>query len=80
MMFRFRVEKVSQLAIPLFWPDPSDEKNTIHSGEWVREVTLTRVPDPMRGGVGTVVLQLTEPDEIGAFSPGQVVEMELTPA
>lgn len=80
MTFRFKVERVADLAIPLFWPDPSDPNNTIHSGRWVQEITLTRVPHPMRGGVGSAVLQLLEPDEIDAFKPGQVVEMELTPS
>lgn len=80
MTFRFKVERVADLAIPLFWPDPSDANNTIYSGRWVREITFVRVPDPMRGGVGSLILQLTEPDEIDAFTPGQVVEMELTPS
>ena len=32
----------------------------------------------MRGGLGTLVLQLTELEQVGYFSPGQVVEVELT--
>lgn len=73
----FKVEKVADVATPLFVPDPSDPNNTVDSGYWVQEVTLSRVPDPMRGGLGTITLWLNEVEQIRKFGPGQVVTVEL---
>ena len=80
MTLRFKVEKVADLNVPLFAPDPLDDKNTIDSGFWVQEITLSRIPDPMRGGVGTLVFQVNESNDVGRFQPGQVVMVELRAA
>lgn len=77
MTFKFRVEKVADLRHPAFFPDPNDAGNTIDSGKWTQEVTLERLPDPMRGGLGSLVLQLNNEDEIGAFQPGQTVTVKV---
>lgn len=79
MTFVFIVDKVADTRVPLFVPDPNDSLNTMDSGKWVQEITLSRVPDAVRGGVGTLVLQLTEEDQIGQFIPGQTLHVELGP-
>ena len=76
MTLKFKVSKVADLAVPLFVPDPSDPNNTIDSGKWTQEITFSLVPDPMRGGVGTLVLQV--PDLPQVFRPGQFCEMRLS--
>lgn len=77
MTFKFRVEKVADLRYPAFFRDPNDPLNTVDSGKWTQEVTLERIPDPMRGGLGSLVLQLNNEDEIGQFEPGQEVTVKV---
>lgn len=77
MTFKFIVEKVADLRYPAFFPDPNDPLNTVYSGKWTQEVTLERLPDPLRGGVGSLVLQLNNEDEIGHLTPGETVTVNV---
>ena len=77
MTFKFQVEKVADLRYPAFFPDPNDPYNTIDSGKLTQEVTLLRLEDPLRGGLGTLTLQLNNEDEIGHLSPGEKVTVKI---
>lgn len=73
MMLYFRVEKVAQLRHKLFIPDPNDPNNTIDSGRYIEELTLELIPDALRGGRGSAVVQLFNADHVGMFKPGDKV-------
>lgn len=77
MTFKFRVEKVANLRYPAFFPDPNDPGNTVNSGLLTQEVTLERIPDPVRGGLGSLVLQLNNEGEIGHLDPGEMVTVKV---
>ena len=77
MIFRFQVEKVADLKHKAFAPDPNDPLNTVPTGQHVQELHLELVPDPLRGGRGSLMVQLNDPEAIGTFDPGDLVEVEL---
>jgi hypothetical protein len=50
----------------------------VDSGKHVQEVTLELVPDLARGGLGSMTVQLHDPQQIGILKPGMRVKVEVT--
>ena len=77
MIFTFMVAKVARLRHRAFVPDPNDPNNTMDSGKQLEELHLEVIPDQMKGGRGYMMVQLNDADNIGAFTPGETVEVEI---